>query len=661
MRLTRIVAALVGIVLWSVSLSFAQSSPAGTPSSNAAAVAAPEPQGGTSTGSDEAPLARVAATSGGLGLFTLETGQLLPKGGWTVSAFANKFSRMPGSVTVLQYGLDAGVGVTNWLNVSILFNPYEHMHVNAPGQLSFLTPLTNQQFPGTIYRVMSGTNRPAYVEDFPFASHNGGGVGPVTLGLKVRIVSQAQGAPFNIALRNDIIIPTRRSLANVLQNEVQTGQINDRVALMVSRNWSNFVFTTNVGWQFTIDPEFDTGSGEIKALNQAQQLLLGGGFIVFPQKRIQLMSEYNGVIFVGPATPNNSFGSRDPVEGIWGLRLYPLREISVDAGYRYMLNLSNHSDRHGFVIKVGMGSIPSNPVPPPPANRSPVAACSLDNNSVFAGTNDILTVNTTGTDPDNDPLNYSWTATGGRVEGTGAQVRWLSAGVMPGRYTITVTVDDGRGGTTMCSVEAAVAVRPNRPPTVSLNSDRDTVFVGERVHFTATAADPDNDPLTYTWRTNGGELMAANTMGDLNTTGVAPGSYTVTVRVEDGRGGAADASKAVTVQAPPPPPQSSRINGCDFMPASSARVDNVCKRILDDVALRLQNEPRSNVVIVGFADPGARADRLAASRGENVAQYLAGKGVDRSRVTTRTGSGQAGAGQQNRRIDIIWVPEGATY
>jgi outer membrane protein OmpA-like peptidoglycan-associated protein len=285
-----------------------------------------------------------------------------------------------------------------------------------------------------------------------------------------------------------------------------------------------------------------------------------------------------------------------------------------------------------------------------------------DKNSVIAASNDVVAINTTASDPDGDPLTYSWTATGGRVDGTGPAVRWLSAGTTPGTYTVTVTVSDGRGGTTTCSVRPAVAARPNRPPTVTLTSDRDTVFVGERVQFTARGADPDNDPLTYTWRTNCGRLTAANTTGTLDTTGLAPGTTcTVTVRVEDGRGGAADASKAANVIAPPAPPQASKLSSCDFKPANSPRVDNVCKRILDDVGLRLQNEPRATVVVIGFANPGAQAAKLAGDRAENTAKYLADKGVDRSRITTRTGTGQTGAGQQNRHIDIVFVPQGATY
>jgi hypothetical protein len=40
---------------------------------------------------------------------------------------------------------------------------------------------------------------------------------------------------------------------------------------------------------------------------------------------------------------------------------------------------------------------------------------------------------------------------------------------------------------------------------------------------------------------------------------------------------------------------------------------------------------------------------------------LQDKGVDASRVEVRTAAGEAGAGQENRRVDIVFVPDGASY
>jgi outer membrane protein OmpA-like peptidoglycan-associated protein len=339
--------------------------------------------------------------------------------------------------------------------------------------------------------------------------------------------------------------------------------------------------------------------------------------------------------------------------------MYPWRNIGIDLGYRYMLNLRNSGDRSGFVIKVGGVYWP---VHVAPVNHPPTISCMEDKDMVYFGSGDTVTITCTGTDPDNDPLSWTWSTPCGRVDGTGPQVRWLSAGVPLGSCTITAKVDDGRGGSASASVTVRVEAKPNHPPTITCSADRSSVFVGEKVHITTNASDPDGDPLTYTWRTNGGQIVGSGAAVDVDTTGVAPGNYTVTVRVDDGRGGAADCSSTIQVKAVPPPPQASKISDCAFGKALSTRIDNVCKRILDDVALRLQNEPRGSAVIIGYSDPkeGKTPDKVAGDRATNGVKYLGEKGIDPSRVTTRTGAGQAGQ-TDNRRIDIIWVPEGATY
>jgi outer membrane protein OmpA-like peptidoglycan-associated protein len=225
-----------------------------------------------------------------------------------------------------------------------------------------------------------------------------------------------------------------------------------------------------------------------------------------------------------------------------------------------------------------------------------------------------------------------------------------------------VTVDDGHAGTASCSSTIQAQPRPNRPPTIACAAERSAVFAGERVHLTTNASDPDGDTLTYTWRANSGRVIGTGSAVDFDTTGLAPGRYSITVRVDDGKGGAADCSMSVQVNAAPPPPQASKINECLFNRALDTRIDNVCKRILDDVALRLQNEPRSTAVIIGYSDPKERQpEKIAGDRGSNAVKYLGEKGIDASRIKTRTGSGQAGADKENRRIDVILVPEGATY
>jgi outer membrane protein OmpA-like peptidoglycan-associated protein len=207
----------------------------------------------------------------------------------------------------------------------------------------------------------------------------------------------------------------------------------------------------------------------------------------------------------------------------------------------------------------------------------------------------------------------------------------------------------------------APAPAANRSPSMSCSTDRPRVAAGERVRVTAQATDPDGDALRYAWRSNGGQIVGSGSSVMLDTTGLAPGRYMVTGQASDGISAAADCSVEVTVQPPAAPAEASKANECLFR-LSSAGVDNVCKRILDDVALRLKNDPQASVVLIGYADPAeGGAARLSAQRADNAKQYLLSSGIADARVDTRSAGGQVGAGRQNRRVDVIWVPAGATY
>jgi outer membrane protein OmpA-like peptidoglycan-associated protein len=645
----------------------------GTEASEAASAGNPAPaQAATNdkkgTNDDYRPAPKftpILATTGTLGLFTLETADTLPKHGFTFSAFGNKFGRMPGSVTILELGVDLSYGITDTLNVYAAFDPYGHVHVGCPGQLSLRSiPLntcapvsTGIPVPNTFFPAVPGS-APGYVEDYPFAANNTGGIGNLTLGLKYALMSERHGAPVSFSVRNDLVISTRTDENKLLANGTQSSPLSDMVSLAVSKQWSNVITATfNFGYMFVRAPR-DSQTNILLAM--PDQVRTGVGFLMFPESRFQPMVEYSGVVFVSaPATPpDNTFGARDPIDGVWGLRMYPWKNIGIDLGYRRMLNLRDLNDRSGFVIKIGTAYWPEKA---PPVNHPPTVSCTEDKNMVYLDSGDTVTVTCTGSDPDNDPLTYTWSSTCGKVDGTGSQVRWLSAGVPLGSCTITAKVDDGRGGSASSSVAVRVDPKPNHPPTITCSADRSSVFAGEKVHITTNASDPDGDPLTYTWLANSGQIVGNGAAVDFDTTGLAPGNYSVTVRVDDGRGGAADCSSTVEVKAVPPPPQASKISDCAFGKALSTRIDNVCKRILDDAALRLQNEPRGSAVIIGYSDPKeAKPAKIAGDRAANAVKYLGEKGIDPSRVTTRSGAGQAGA-TDNRRIDIIWVPEGATY
>jgi lipid-binding SYLF domain-containing protein len=185
-----------------------------------------------------------------------------------------------------------------------------------------------------------------------------------------------------------------------------------------------------------------------------------------------------------------------------------------------------------------------------PPDRPPVASCSANPTHIIDGSSETVLVRADASDPDNDPLTYQWTTTGGAIEGTGSQVRWNPAGVALGTHSVTARVDDGRGGNVSCVAEIRVDPRPNQPPTISCTATPSSVQPGGRMHITAVASDPDNDPLTFSWESTGGQIVGSGSEVDLDTADVAPSHYTVTGHVSDGRGGTADCHAEITLEPP---------------------------------------------------------------------------------------------------------------
>jgi hypothetical protein len=96
----------------------------------------------------------------------------------------------------------------------------------------------------------------------------------------------------------------------------------------------------------------------------------------------------------------------------------------------------------------------------PPPNQLPVVQrVYADAGSVEEGKT--LLIHCEASDPDGDPLQYSWMATGGQVSGSGPSVTYV-ASVPPGFYTLSVAVMDGRGGSASDSL--TVQVEAAGPP-----------------------------------------------------------------------------------------------------------------------------------------------------------------------------------------------------
>jgi len=299
----------------------------------------------------------------------------------------------------------------------------------------------------------------------------------------------------------------------------------------------------------------------------------------------------------------------------------------------------------GFVYRWGI------PNPPPPPNHAPVAACSVSPASLFAGSGDSVAVHVTASDPDNDPLTYSYTATGGVVEGTGPEARWNSAGVAAGSYTVNVKVDDGKGGSASCAADIKVEERPNHPPTASLSVERSPILPGEHTGVTCNGSDPDNDPLTYSYTSTGGKIVGSGSNVQFDSSGLPPGTYGVKCTVNDGRGGIADASGNVEVKEPPQIKQLEAklaLHSIYFptaLPTAAkpnggllASQQKTLDALASDYKQYLTYKPDAHLILEGHADTRGAKDynaKLSQRRVERAKSYLVEKGVPADHLETK--------------------------
>jgi outer membrane protein OmpA-like peptidoglycan-associated protein len=285
---------------------------------------------------------------------------------------------------------------------------------------------------------------------------------------------------------------------------------------------------------------------------------------------------------------------------------------------------------------------------PMPANRPPVASCSANPTHVVDGSGDTVAVHADASDPDKDPLTYAWTATGGTIDGTGPQVRWNPSGSAPGTYSVTAHVDDGRGGNTSCVAEVRLEPRPNRPPTISCTASPTSVQPGGRVHIIAVASDPDNDPLTFTWESDGGRVVGSGTEVDLDTTGVAPTHYTITGHVDDGRGGTATCRAEFTLEPPPAVETKLAIRSIYFPTAlpSPRKPDEglvesqqkTLTSLASDFKEYLANKPDAHLELQGHSDRRGSPEynqALSERRVELTKRFLVGLGIPEANLQTK--------------------------
>jgi hypothetical protein len=163
-----------------------------------------------------------------------------------------------------------------------------------------------------------------------------------------------------------------------------------------------------------------------------------------------------------------------------------------------------------------------------PPNQAPVANIG---GPYSAPRNVPITFNASqSSDPDGDPLTFSWEFSDGERL-SGVQVSRSFAFV--NQYTATLKVSDGRGGDSYAFATVNIY---NRPPVVNIGGPYNAK-PGNPINFDASATtDPDGDALAYVWNFGDGSPLFT---GGPQTSHLYPdlGSYQVVLTVQDNFGG----------------------------------------------------------------------------------------------------------------------------
>ena len=292
------------------------------------------------------------------------------------------------------------------------------------------------------------------------------------------------------------------------------------------------------------------------------------------------------------------------------------------------------------------------------------AACSVQPSDVMVGEPIHATVTASNFNPKHT-LTYAWSSNGGKIEGKDTSATIDTNGISGGSYTVTATVTDSKAkknNTASCTANFTVKEPPKNPPQISCSASPSTVQTGGTATISCSCTSPDNVPVTIGgWTASGGSISGSGNSATLSTTGASSGPITISATCTDSRGLTASTTSSVTVEnPPPPPPQATKVNECAYPNVKKPwRVDNTCKAELDDVALKLQQDPDAKLVVVGNAAPKEKRKNLAAERAVDVKAYISGgeakQNIDPSRIETRTGNAGTATSEQ-------WiVPAGATF
>ncbi len=640
--------------------------------------------------------------SGGYFGFDLSAQRAINDAGLARARYALLFGTTPGNIQVAMGPAGGSGQASNFPGIGSVFGGI------LPGVVLQTVTLPAQGNPGigvgnTIPTVFALA--PSYLPDAPFigTTYGESAFSTYTVGGKFRFTSNSNPVGIGMVAFYRFYDDNANDAAGFKQLQRGSSPGGNKgdigvfaVADARMRKWLNV--SANVGYVYNADVENNGAT----LLDRGDELM--AAFAVdFPvNKYFQPILEFRSLQYVGGRTPN-AF-ENNPLDALAGVRVFAQRWIGFSAAYRYHANQQDRgsiedsqfngtitiagdprlriqptvtsfagvppgfrtsSDPHGFIVQGFVGRRNARgaaPTPNQPANVTGVnlskstitLGCPAGEKSASDGCDDDRTVNVTASasDPENDPLTYNYTVSGGRIVGTGSNVSWDLSGVGVGTYTITAGVDDGCGvcgDTKTATVEVAECgdceVICNCPDSITVSEPAVAVSEGDNLTFTANVNGGDQDNVTYNWSVDRGTILEGQGTPTITvgTEGLGATTVTATVNV----GGLCDACTDNSAEG------SGIVSGTPD-PILKDEFGNLAnddvKARLDPFASDLQANPNATgyVVNYGSATQVARREKLirdylVKDRGINARRLVFVKGGVEQVIRTRLWLVPAGA------------------
>ena len=381
---------------------------------------------------------------------------------------------------------------------------------------------------------LTWTTSPTYLPDAPFVNRLYGesSFNNFVVGAKIRFTGPNN--PLGVAL-----IPFYRWYPDKADdfsgfNQMQRGagpggDIGDfgLIAVVDGRLGRHVNVSANGGYILNSNPK--GLGGDFVLLDRPDEFLAGIGLDFPINKHFQPVVEVRSTTYVGGATPN-AFNN-NPVEVLGGIKIYPRRWFGFGLAYRRHLNQQDMDHFDPVDFDVNFNQVTNVVV----RNRPPGGQTLV----VVPGTSRPAT-------SQGFPIGFQWSE----------EPNGFIAQFFIGRRNSRIPPRP-----------------PNQPPTVSATASMSSILrpcppgtnsadctpSGNEVTLTANATDPDNDQLLYTWSVTGGRLSGEGRSVTWDLSGVANGTYTASVEVNDGNQHTASSSATVTVAdctncVKPPPP-----------------------------------------------------------------------------------------------------------